>query len=1221
MLFAACTPSMQGVCSSDSECKPDERCNAGLCLKALGLQIASPANNSYVNTSVHVVATLSDPATPDSVVFSLGVNGGSELGTATAVAVSPGKYAADLSPPASKAPGPVVLTGLANFGARAVHALPVALTIDRNAPEVSSFGVTTQPDYQGDGGAYYKAGAGSTVFSARVDGGPDPINPATVAVSWSRPDGGSTVGFDSSPQNAPPPYVFYVPRAAGAGLEGPQTFTLTAQNQAGNQTTATATINFDDRPPLLGAQLALPQPGTWVARLGPDGGPAMQEIDLAVDDPGSGVQSVVAIPDGGIAVPLALKSGDVYAAQVAFGAAPPAVAAPYPVVMVAKDHLGNQSTATYSVLVDDVPPQVDAGYDPRWYGVAGATTVIPTVAIADLGSGVASATISAPGGAASPAVLGGGTAAQGTWTATQALVLPTAPRDTPLPLAVQATDRVGNVSNTAAGLTLNFDNVAPVVGTPALITPADGMAGGNIWYQGPSVASSNIEIAVAIAEPNLDTSAANAPRITFTSYPGGVQTANAIPGTLQVDGRWHFVLPRLGGKNATGAGTAYTVVARDLAGNASANAPQLTLYFDDASVDSFKVTLPVDSIWYSRNGSGGPQKIVLGSSTGSLPVSGLRSIAVLNGSMAAGTCVVSTGACTLDAGAAPAGKEGPFAFTVVATSNAGVISTTAGIRNIDDVPPVIDNTGTIPYPAADAGPLGWGHDGSHFTLRDSGTLFTFTAYDCGAGLSASPTSFVGGSPSGVGVAASSSGLHLCPSGQNTTAYSYTVSLSSGFSGGRVGAYPGADNLVSVGVGLTDRASGSPNASSASKQIQVTRRLWMTNDASPLGYNSLGLGPASVVAGTGSSIATLNRSSGARGTQLSAVKGSFAIGSNGGASPVVFLSSGQNVNAVDLGSGSALSSCALTTGVPLSGTFSLKSMLLLDSSDLLTSSSYEQVTSCSTCVDCAPGVTCNVSTQCGNGCGGPMTTTVTNRKRLNPVGGCTDLSPTIPDFANGAIGSSGMLIYLATNTSLAGSPVGGGATASATIQSATGFVLGSGGGTTDAVFFTDTAGGVERYDLAGGAFSSRWRNAAGLAPLAQAGSLLANSASGFQAISFAGSAVGTALAGSTPAILAPMLDGAAAPLAYFPNVGGNGAIAVRTADTQGGLSAQAPFALPVLSAAVDSAVLGNDGTLFAAAGGRVYAMATDSTAGAPAMAWSGPAKDACRSYNLQYFCPY
>ncbi|HXN81668.1 MAG TPA: hypothetical protein VN883_04275, partial [Myxococcales bacterium] len=116
-------------------------------------------------------------------------------------------------------------------------------------------------------------------------------------------------------------------------------------------------------------------------------------------------------------------------------------------------------------------------------------------------------------------------------------------------------------------------------------------------------------------------------------------------------------------------------------------------------------------------------------------------------------------------------------------------------------------------------------------------------------------------------------------------------------------------------------------------------------------------------------------------------------------------------------------------------------------------------------------------------------------------------------------------------------------------------------------------------------------------------------------------LGVALPGTLPNSLPPVLDGAAAPLAYFGNAGGTGAIAVRTADPIQGMGAVTPFALPVLPVAIDSVVLGSDGVLFAAAGGRVYAMITDSTSGTSAASWSGSGKDACRSNNLGYTCPY
>jgi hypothetical protein len=1114
-----------------------------------------------------------------------------------------------------------------NLGAgRTLNATPVAIIIDRSAPAILSFGVTTQPDFQDGGVGYYKAGAGSAVFSARLDGGPDPIDPASVAVSWASPDAGSPVPFDRGPLNAPPPYVFYVPRAAGIGLEGPQTFNLVLKNQAGNPTTAVATVQFDDQPPRFATQLSLPQPTAWVPRTASDGGFATQEIDVAVNDPGSGVQSVVATPDGGVAAALAPKAGGIFAGAISLSGAPAQIAGSYPVTIVAKDQLSNQSTATYLLQVDDVAPTVDAGFDSRWYGVSGMTSATPSVGISDVGSGVASATIFVAGGGSAAAALDGGTPSSGLWTATQAIALPTAARDTPLPLAVKAVDAVGNTITNAAGVTLNFDNVPPAVGSPTLVTPPDGTVGASAWYKGPSVAASNIEIAVPIVEPNLDASAANAPRITFTSYPGGVQTANSVPGVLQVDGLWHFVVPRLGGKNASGTGTPYTVVARDLAGNVSANGPQLTLYFDDAAAESFKPIVPADAAWYSRNApASGFQQIQLGSSAPTRPVSGLRSIAILSGTTAVGTCDVNTGGCALDAKFAPAGAEGSWSFSVVATSNASITSTTSASRNIDDVPPAIDNTATIPYPAAAAGPLAWGHDGGHFTLRDSGNLFTFTAYDCGAGMSTSRRFSVGGSPGGTSLSVASAGAHSCANGQTAAVYSYTISLASGFGGASIGSYPGADNGVSVGIGLGDLAGGAANTSSSSRVVQVTRRLWSTNDAVAPGYNALGLGPSQVVVAAGSSgVFTLSRVAGGPPAQLYTANARFAVASNNGASPIAFLASSQALNAFDLGSGTVLRGCSLTTGVVLANSFVLQSMVLLDAATLLTSSRYEQVTSCFSCGDCGTRP-CSVSNQCGGGCGGAVTQTMTNRVRMNSAG-CTDVSATLPDLTSAALSANGNLLYLPTATSLAAVPVAGGTPSTIAIASASGFIAAAGGAGIDTVLFTDSVGtGLERYDFAANAFSSKWKSAGATGPLAQssagAGTIVASNTSGFQSLSFAGTNLGVALPGTLPNSLPPVLDGAAAPLAYLGNAGGTGAIAVRIADPIQGMGAVAPFALPVLPVAIDSVVLGSDGILFAAAGGRVYAMITDSTSGASAASWSGSAKDACRSNNLGYTCPY
>jgi hypothetical protein len=241
-------------------------------------------------------------------------------------------------------------------------------------------------------------------------------------------------------------------------------------------------------------------------------------------------------------------------------------------------------------------------------------------------------------------------------------------------------------------------------------------------------------------------------------------------------------------------------------------------------------------------------------------------------------------------------------------------------------------------------------------------------------------------------------------------------------------------------------------------------------------------------------------------------------------------------------------------------------------------------------------------------------------------GCTDISAILPELSSAALSANGNLLYLPTPTSLAAVPVAGGTPSTIAIPSASGFIAASRGAGIDTVLFTDSPGtGLERYDFATNVFSSKWKSAGATGPLAQssagAGTIVAANASGFQSVSFAGTNLGVALPGTLPNSLPPVLDGAAAPLAYFANVGGTGAIAVRTADPIQGMGPATPFALPVLPAAIDSVVLGSDGILFAAAGGRVYAMITDSTSGASAASWSGPGKDACRSNNLGYTCPY
>src|SRR5207248_362707 len=83
--------------------------------------------------------------------------------------------------------------------------------------------------------------------------------------------------------------------------------------------------------------------------------------------------------------------------------------------------------------------------------------------------------------------------------------------------------------------------------------------------------------------------------------------------------------------------------------------------------------------------------------------------------------------CTLASLSAPSAAETVLPFEVIATSVAGIPSSSSGSCNIDDAPPVISNTAAIPYPPP-AGALAWSHDGAHFNVRDDGVLYTFKAH-------------------------------------------------------------------------------------------------------------------------------------------------------------------------------------------------------------------------------------------------------------------------------------------------------------------------------------------------------------------------------------------------------------------------------------------------------------------------------------------------------------
>ena len=1135
------------------------------------------------------------------------------------------------------------------------------LLVDRAPPGIVSFGAagTGGNDYTApDGGVWFKPGAGTLTAAAGIDGGAGSPIDAVALSAPSLPNGCPQVASNNDVSS---PYHFTVQRCLGVGVEGPVTLLLNARDQAGNQvapgvlaaTGVSETILFDDLAPTA----ALVSPTGWVARRTALAG-ATQDVVVNLIDNGSGAFSGLLSPTGGSSATLTQQADKTWHGAIGLVGAPAGVATPaYAVVVSPTDHVGNTASRTVTLQVDDSMPVISADASNPIYGASGAwhsaggssLTFLVTARITDSGSGLVGAAkppelrIGTPNGASPDATgtLSGGTANDGVWKFGAAITLPssnTLESDT-YPLYFDAQDLVGNPAARTV-LTVKIDNKPPTYSDathPLSIaidasTPIDGSDGVLGWFKGASFGGPSVVVRAKVYETYLASATATLP----------IAAPNTVPGSCTSNGDGSndclFSIPRppLSGPYAL------NFSATDKAGNSVATPPTFTLYFDNVQPAAFTPSVDADAAWYRRAAAVTmPVTVTLPA----LPGSGLASLVLKAGSQTLPATVVAnqkTYLFNLPTTYAPAGAEAGLSFTVSATSVVGAAATSAaGTRFVDDLPPVIQNV-TASYPAADPGPVGYSLDGSHFNLSyPLNTVLTFLAYDCGAGVAGTASAQIATLAPFTATSAAADTI-TCASARQVQRYTYSLQLD--FSNQAAlprGLFPLEDNTLAIALTLND-ALGSPHQASAGISVAVTRRLWATQ--SSLGATQLAVGPRLMALGAGN-LFSLDRATGVPSTWVNgggveevAVGGTFAA-------PVVYWLSNPGV----------LSSSPANQVTPSSSTCSLvpvsespdadDALIVRDTSSALAvtdGSPYAKIYDCTKCTGVSL-TTCQNSCQSicgtcvvacgrfGGGFGSYDTATIcpSTTRRISSLTGstCATVSSAITaavPYGSGGI-SSGR-IYSVANTALTETAAtGGSVTSGPTLSAAASGLVLTGSGATDVMFLSNG----QRFDFSGAAFGGG-PAATGLGwPLVTSGS----SGSLYAVARRGGQFVLTDLAGNVASSVG-FVGGTAAPLV---DAAGTVFLAGRDSVNQViGVSAAAGLGSGAVNgavshafpAAIDDLVIDLNGILYVASGGNVYALQTDSkglgtdpAATANTNAWPARGRDACRSQNLSFACPW
>ena len=904
-------------------------------------------------------------------------------------------------------------------------------------------------------------------------------------------------------------------------------------------------------------------------------------VAAATDDRSGVVSASLILPDGGTA------SGALTPTTATFTLPASAVGAPgaavtVPVSLGATDLAGNSTLRpdASTLSVDDQPPSIALVTLDSSVWRNGLLDV--NAGVGDgTGSGLAGTSLLLNGAFTSGTPDGGG----GFNYHVDLSALPAT--EAPVGFQVVGVDNVGNQAD--AGFSLNVDNIAPVISAALIDTAFDGMSSTGGWFAGPTAAPSATAIALsaAVKDTNLVVTGIHRPAaiINGTSYYG---LFNA--GT----NRWGFSIPRSVGLNAS-APVAVSFDAQDLAGNHPASPPSLSLQFDDVPAASFTPLIGVDTGWYARTGN-----LPVGVTFGTAPRSGFASVQIQVSGQLNVSCTSFSAlswSCSLPLTYATAGAEGPFSFPVVAKSMTKISSSNSGIRYLDDVNPVIAASNAISYPTGS-----WGHDGSHYTLRDSGILYTFSAYDCGAGVNSTPVSF-GFTPQLVIRSASitnSGTAHACANGASATVFN--VAVSGDLSTSTPGSFAGADNTSTIAVTIQD---GVGHTAGSTVNVGVTRRLWQTG---AIAATHLAMGPVLVVASdvgtiTGLSAAigtvawgpvsnTANLSSGpAVGGSATAPLVYYGLNTTSGKASVYSLAGGSGAGGVSCNASAAVfGNCP---GSAYSRDIQLLSLASDGTAAVIEDDEHTGITAAG--ADC--GTEAYTGTHVGAGCSSWFPSVV----------GATGLAVSGASATGAAIGRGGQA-FIADRGVAKEIPVAGGSFTAGPANSCLGRAMVTDNGGNDSPVCDG-----QRTTWSSG-FTLNWSTTFTRA-LQSGGFLVVATSGGAQPLTLSsGSPSGAGLTSQT----AWAIDASSPSVVYLSN-----GATLSAQHFSSGSFGSAAWGLPAVpGTSISDVVMDKSGILYVASGGQVSAIITDSPGlGTGSNGWPIAGHDACRSYNLEYSCPW
>jgi len=460
---SACTPKLQGTCSSNADCHAGEACDSNdLCVTVNPAQIVAPAAGSLEPGHFHVAATVAGNA--DDVTFTAtAADTGATLGSLVVKSGVNGMWEGTL------VLGGTSFDGAANLRAavhRAGSELPsslVALQIDQAAPSIS---------VQYDGTRTYTRDATIQVTATVTD------NHAIGSAQLVLPDGGTYEGTATG--NV---YTFTVPAAdvVAPGAEAAAPFTLVATDVAGNRERLdnASVLQVDDSAPVLSnAALDSGFDGVdgagqgWLR--GPTADPSAGDVVVSVQIADAFVAT------SGSGAPVALVAGSSYPGVAAAGrwtfSLPRAIGSgattPVSVTFAASDQVGHAAASSPSLALwfDDVPPASfvpTLSADATWYARSPdvKTPVVVSIAGAPR-SGFAGVAMRVPGQADVAC-----TGSADSWVCVLPTTLAPAAAESVLPVTVAVSSVSGAVSTGTT--TRNVDDAPPVItATPAIPYPA-----------------------------------------------------------------------------------------------------------------------------------------------------------------------------------------------------------------------------------------------------------------------------------------------------------------------------------------------------------------------------------------------------------------------------------------------------------------------------------------------------------------------------------------------------------------------------------------------------------------------------------------------------------------------------------------------------------------------------------------------------------------------------